>query len=411
MKNSLIGTNTPTWGLFSQSWWYAYLAILAGIVILGFVYNFMYYKKWSKKYQKMYLGLIPLGFMLFTWSLSGIGSEYWVVNTFYYILLQLGQVLAFVCLMLSLATNNKKDNVKYLATTMVLASVIVVVELIYCFITRNVVSDAGQFNKYKMILGWAVQNLAATYLVFAVPFSYYLFFINRGNFKKWIYFGYCIFLGVMTFITMSRSNIATLMVIYAACSLHWLHSSKHQPQTFLWLMLLWILGFSYIVAIWDDPNNPIAQLFGYGFSLNGRGPLNDFSKYLRTNYPIFGGGWFCFDLEGVEGVHKVSWFTVIPQLFSHNFVNELLGVTGVVGTIGFISYLGFIVFITFYDYKQIKLLFLLCFIALIIDSIFDNFFFNMDWQRIYVIWTSYLLALTHENKPLHQTLQSVISEY
>ena len=422
-KNSLLERGERV-GIFSSPIFYGAVIITAFIFIGIIIYNFIHYKKWQKKYHKVYIGVIPLIFMIFTWMFSGIGSIYWRINSIYFCTLQLLQVIALSILMACISTNNKKDNIKYLAYSTITAGIITLVELFY-LIGNFYLENGVMIAKYQIRMGWAVQNFLATYFVFPIPFLYYIFVTTKKDYEKLIMIGLGILMCFGCVITGSRSNLLTLGFIAVIIFVHWLTSYKHSLKTYSFIVLGCLLGLTYVKYTINVPHSPIYEILQFGFNLNGREALNNFAHQptiASPTYPLpgapveegtrvynyfFGLGWFSYDLAHVEGVYPIDNFAINPRLLAHNIYNEIVCITGIIGTIGFIVFMGSIIYYVIKDYQKEKLLFLLLFASLIVDTIFDNFFFNVEYQRQYVIWLIFLISMTGNNKDLIEGLNNL----
>ena len=147
---------------------------------------------------------------------------------------------------------------------------------------------------------------------------------------------------------------------------------------------------SAVVILWDKISVVLADYLERGFSDNGRYALWSaaFENFLSS--PVFGNGFYSFEVD-------TAVFGPLPKM-AHNTVLELLSATGVVGLLSYGYYRVRSLLPAVRRPSVMKLMLSLSILVLVLESLLDNFVFNIYPMFYYTLVLVALHKAAEEDK-------------
>lgn len=366
LKNS---PNYPNYSDFYYTGWrlplsIAIMVLIATAIIFFFVKNRIY-AKLSFKNTPL---LLPLIILSVAFLLNGVFSSEWVASNLVFALANVA-VYAFLFVLIYHGFEESEDSrelSRYFAYVSMLIAIVISVQLINLFLTADNIFVDGAIVKTSVALGWGIWNLVAVSLAILIPV---LFYGVQNNRYPWLYFAVATLAFVMSVLTMSRNALIFSTLAYGSCVLICCFVGRYKTSFRVITVVGIVLVGVFAVAFWDKIEALLADYFERGLSDNGRFNLwrLAFDNFLSS--PIFGAGFYGFDVE-------TAVFGPLPKQ-AHNTVLQLLSSTGVVGLLSY----------AFYRLKSIKPFvkhptlmksFLgISILVLLLESMLDNFIFNI----------------------------------
>ena len=375
-----------------------YIVIIASIVVAAFILRAIIYKDYRKyriKTYKLFYGYAALflGFLLSGLFSSGMSLK----NTGF-------SLLEFACLsfiyfyFLPSIDWSKDKNKYYFFYAMALLGALVVLEVLYIYLTTPSIYASGSINKSVIYTGWGIQNNMGAMIALSLPFVFYLAIEKK---KGWLYLLLSLVYYFVIIITLSRNAIlvATIgMIVGAFLSIIVPEESKKKITnasivigTLICLTILLIIfkdkvlaAFSSMINNFFDPSCRDA-IYAYGI------------KQFLGN-PIFGIGFY----DSPEDLTVVINMKM-PGRYHDVFI-QFLASTGLLGTLAFVFHLYQVVSLTFKNRSKEKIFLWLGAFYLIALSVLDNHFFNLGPGLVYA---SILTFLEGEDKKINLMKEEV----
>ena len=249
----------------------------------------------------------------------------------------------------------------------VLISVLVVVlELVYLYITEERIFKDGSVDKHWVMLGWGISNCIGGVLSMGIPFL----ILGAQRSKHTVpYFLAAVVAYVSTVMTLSRNAVLIGTVIFAACCITCCFFGKKKRE-FRLITLTLIVIFAVFALIFHEKILEILDHYvRKGLDDSGRFTIwkESFDAFLGN--VLVGGGFHGFDAS----YSSVAMF--MPEL-PHNTPLALLGGGGLL-MFGSYCVHRFYTLCPFIKRPTLeKTLLLLAVLTLIGESLLDNFFFN-----------------------------------
>ncbi len=309
----------------------AFIAIPT-LVIIGaciFAVKNRIYRRVSFKNTPLLLPIILLSFAflmngVFSGKWSGAGLLFGFVNAVVY-----GAVFILIYHGFS-DSEDPRGIADYFAYISMLVTFVIIAELTALFLTSDTVIVNGSINKVEVSLGWGIWNLIGISLAVLIPVLFYGVYSSR---HPWLYFATATLALVFAALTMSRNALIFSSLSYVACALILCFKGERQ-KAFRAICAIGTLGVILIGTVFfDSIRTVLLDYFERGLSDNGRYNLwkKAFANFLES--PIFGGGFYGFEVDDSE---LYSFGPLAKQ--AHNTVLQLLSATGVVGLTAYVYY-------------------------------------------------------------------------
>lgn len=349
------------------AWQLPVLIISVSVVIAGvllFVFKNKLYKEISFKKSPLLLPLLILSLAFMT---NGAFSSVYNAKN---LLFGGGNVLIYLVLFLVIYHGFGKEEksgelVEYFSYISMLIAFVIGIEMLHLYISSDDIFIDGSINKVGVALGWGIWNIVGVSSAVLIPMNFYGMQNSR---YPWLYFISASVAYVSAVMTMSRNALVFATLTYAACIIIFCFVGKRKKLS----RILAVCGIALVllgaVVFWDKINLLFRDFFERGFSDNGRFNLwrAAFENFLSA--PIFGNGFFGFEVE-------TAVFGPLPKM-AHNTVLELLSATGIFGLFSYLYY-------RFESLKPFikkpslaKTMLGISILTFLLESLLDNFVFN-----------------------------------
>lgn len=355
-----------------------YLAVLAALIALALVWHVI------RNRQRFFREKMPLLWGLLVLSvaylLSGIGSRNYgsaAPRNLLFAAMQSSALLIPYCL-LSGGADWKNARQDYLAWVGFAGGAAVLVQVLGCYFTQNVVVD-GIIIRSHIYTGWGMYNNMGFLLAMAIPFAFYLATKYR---RGWIgtVVGSVFLVGVL--LTCSRTSLLVGTAAYCLCVFLMLHYARNRRHNTIALVSVFVVAAVALLLF----RHQLLRLFS-GFLRMGMDPSSRdvfFREGLQlfTQAPVFGNsfyspGYVPWDFSTVDTLSAL-----IPPRW-HSTPLQLLVSCGAVGLCAY----------GFHRFQTLRLLvkepsrektFIACAMGiLLVCSLFDCHFFNLGPTLFY----------------------------
>ncbi len=361
----------PTWSdYFKTGWRLVFLILMIILVFAGiavFVIRNKIYKRISLEKTPTLLPLLAFSLALL---LNGAFSNEW---SFKGIVFALVNILVYLLLFLLIYhgfsdSESGEELAGYFAYITMLISLVISLEMLHLFITRaDRIFVDGAIMKDQIALGWGIWNLVGVSLSVLTPVIFYGMHKNK---YPWLYFSVATLGYIMSVLTMSRNSLIFSSLAYAACVIVSCFVGKNKKAFRVITGCGVIAAFGGALLLWSKLQNLLADYFERGFSDNGRFDMwrTAFDNFL--DHPIFGNGFYGLRIEDFKLSGPVP-------LMAHNFVIELLSAMGIVGLLAYAYYAASIFKRALSRPNLLKMMLAFSMALLIVQSLLDNFVFNI----------------------------------
>ena len=322
--------------IFYSAPYLIFYALIAFAILLSIAIHFIIYRK-EIKMKNFTSSALSKGLVLLaiTFMLNGLSSieNYNLSNFVFGLLIVLSFILPFFLFSINLEIN--KDTKRYLIYVLLLASIVLIIELFYLYLSKNVIVN-GVIQKYALDLGWGGSNNIGALLAMFMP----IYFYCAGNSKHTLLF---LLGGLLTYgcvlITLSRAAILFATPILACCVL-FLFQRKNQQrkQVVIFSCILFTLAIFACFYFKDTLYAAFSNMLRAGFDDSGRFEYYNDGMMKFLNNIILGIGF-----GNSHGVNT-SFVITAPNYF-HSTVIQVLASCGVVGSAAYL----------YHRYQTIKL--------------------------------------------------------
>ena len=299
--------------------------IIGSFALARIIHDFIYYKE-RRKFPKLALGFIILGFSFFH------GGAYTDTYEFKTSLFGLVEILAlsFTYLVFYYTSDFKKINKEYWAELFTMVSMLMFVEIGFMLYEADAFDFSEPFNRKELWTGWGQHNNVGGIALMCLPAPFYLACTKKHG---WIY---CL-LGNLAVISiglcMSRNSMLFGLFIYVIMLIIVSVISKGKERIFnLIVYLSFLLGASLTITFaFEEIQNLFASILDRGTDDNGRIEIyiDAFNQFKTA--PIFGLGFYeCGAFQW--GVYDPESF--LPARY-HNTFFQLLASTGIFGLLAY----------------------------------------------------------------------------
>lgn len=304
----------------------AYVAALAVLIALATLWHVIRNRKQFFRTKRV---LLP-GMLLLAsaYLLSGLGSVGYSSVVWRNLLFAAMQVAALVIPYLLLTGGVDWNDARrdYLAWVGFSAGVAVLLQVLSCYLTQNVVVD-GVIMREQIYTGWGMYNNMGLVLDMAIPFAFYLATKYR---RGWIgtVVGSVFLVG--TLLTCSRTSVLIGFLTYCLCVALMLHYARNRKHNTIALVTVIVAGIA-ILALFHAPLLRLFSRFlGMGADPSSRDVFFKEGWKLFVQSPIFGNsfyspGYIPWDFSVVDTLSAV-----IPPRW-HNTLLQILVSCGIAG--------------------------------------------------------------------------------
>lgn len=238
-------------------------------------------------------------------------------------------------------------------------------------------------NRYDIVLPWGVSTMIGATVIMAIPAALYLAYTkNKGAFY---YVSAFIFLCGAVMVNARAAMLGGALCFLAGavlCSFF----GKNRFTCHICNCVLILLSGLAVLALTIKSGGFSTLLKYLRVTTGDSGRLESWKDGMRAflTAPIFGNG-------------LTDPSSTVPNDYSvmyHNIVVQLLASVGIFGMLAFLLHIKDLFTLTFKKFSREKLLLFLSPVLIIIVSLFDNFFFYLNFQLIY---GAFLAAIEFKN--------------
>ena len=363
--------NSPFYPNYSDyyytGWRLSFLIIMGALTLVGILFFFFKNKIYLKVNFKETPMLLPILILSSAFLLNGALSGTWVLGS---LLFGVANVVAyfFVFLMIyhGLRDESAEEFSSYFSYISVLICLVISAEVIGNLITNENAIVNGAINKVEMALGWGIWNLVGVSLAVLIPVIFYGVFNSK---YPWLYFIAATLAWIMAVITMSRNALIFSTIAYAACVIIACFKGKNKKIFRIIVAIGIAIAILIAIVFWSKIYAVFSDYFSRGLSDNGRYKLWRAAFYNFLDSPIFGGGFYGFDVE-------TDVFGPLAKQ-AHNTVLQLLSAMGIFGLLAYAYYRYKTALFVFKRPSLTKTLMAISIGVLLLSSLLDNFVFNV----------------------------------
>ncbi len=324
-------------------------------------------------------GIIALGASYF---LSGILHEQYFEYAKGNLLFAFIQFASVFLLYFILSASVKWDrfNLDYFAWTGLVMGLAVSAEVIWLYITNNVMVD-GSIIRNNITSGWGCYNNIGAIISMSIPFAFY--FAARKK-RSSIFFLLGCFLFGMVILSGSRGSMVGAAFAFIASFIFTLIKCNSKKEFYTTALIL--IGFAIIVALLF-PNElstifqhipGIAHIDSNSIVWNDSGRIEIYQNGWKVflNNPIFGQSFYPIEYAPYTFAQMAQFNSFFPPRW-HNTVIQMLASCGIVGMLAY-SYHRIDTFRLYFKKRTLTNTYILFFVlTLLIMSLLDCHFFNV----------------------------------
>lgn len=355
-----------------------YLAVLAVLMSLAVIWHLIRNREqFFRKKRTLLLGLAVLSA---AYLLCGIGTDHYkstASRNLLFAAMQAGSLL-IPYLLLSGGVNWDRARKDYLAWVGFTGGAAILVQVLNCYITQNVVID-GIIIRKNIYAGWGMYNNMGFLLAMAIPFAFYLATKYR---RGWIgtVVGSVFWVGVL--LTCSRTSVIVGTLIYCLCVFLMLHYARNRKHNTVALISVLAVSAAVLLLFRHQLLRLFSGFLGMGIDPSSRDVFFREGWKLFLQAPVLGNsfyspGYVPWDFSTVDALS-----TLIPPRWHSTPLQLMVSC----GTVGLCAY-GFHRFQTLrllFKSRSKEITFIGCAVSvLLVCSLFDCHFFNIGPTLFY----------------------------
>lgn len=294
------------------------LAVIVGLIVITALVRLFVNREAHLMFRKTRL---VLGFAVFSAALllSGLFSVYYGLDS---MLLSLSLILTGLVfyLFFSATVKHRDDNLSYLAKSCAVAAGVIVLELLWFYITHYEWGiPLSEDWKNRIFVGWGISNVIGELLAFLLPAVFYLVYKERHG---WAYYILTAAITAAACFTLSRNAIMVSLPIFVAGTVFCLIKGKRKLPLAVTAGSLFVLFVVALAVMGVTGKLEILTKYFADVKLSDRGRFSLWKSFLELfkEYPLFGAGFSAFG-----NIESSS------MKLAHNTVFQLLGSCGIVG--------------------------------------------------------------------------------
>lgn len=340
--------------------WRLPLVFVLGAVLLSSVVVFIVRERVFRG-AGMHRSMPIIGLLVFAASMAanGIFSPKWTFGGTIYGLCVAGCLFfVFVFFYYGMRREDPKELAEYFCYCSMWCAVLLILELAVCYAELDI------NRKDDILLGWGVSNTMGVGLTALLPTS--ILGAVRAS-KKWmrpIYFVTLLGTLVAIYYTDSRNALLCSAITLLLCALALVFHSRHKLVGAALLGSVILVG-SVLAIIYSDALVIKLEEF---FWDNGRFRLWEHGMNNFSSAPVFGVGFYGYD------IHTFFTADFLPTM-AHNTVVQLLSSGGIFALLAYVFYRVTTVIPVFRRPELSRTMIALSALAMLIESMLDNFIF------------------------------------
>jgi len=345
----------------------------------------------NKLYRHVRFGRTPILLSMIVFSVSlllnGVASGKWEVGSLIFGFANAAVYsIVFLFLYYGLGDESSDSLAGYFAYLSTLISFVIIAELTALFITSDNIFIDGSINKVGVALGWGIWNLVGISLAVLIPVIFYGVHKNK---HPWYYFSSATLTFIFAVLTMSRNALIFSALSYGACVI--ISCFKGNYKKAFRIITLCGVGALLLAAIafFDKIRSVLADYFERGLSDNGRFALWGAAIDNFLEAPVFGGGFYGFDVDD----SMLYGFGPLAKQ-AHNTFLQLMSATGIFGLLSYLYYRFESIKPLFRRPSMKKTLLAMSIGVFLLASLLDNFVFNIYPTFYYTV----ALVLIHKDE-------------
>ncbi len=304
----------------------AYLAVLAVLITLSTLWHVIRNRK--RFFQTKRVLLLGMILLASAYLLSGLGSVDYISVVRRNLLFAAMQAAALVIPYLLLTSGVDWNDARrdYLAWVGFSAGGAVLLQVLSCYLTQNVVVD-GVIMRERIYTGWGMYNNMGLILDMAIPFAFYL---ATKYHRGWIgtVVGSVFLVG--TLLTCSRTSVLLGSVTYCLCVCLMLHYARNRKHNTIALITVIVAGIAVLLLFREPLLRLFSRFLGMGVNPSSRDVFFKEGWKLFIQSPVFGSSFY--------SPGYVPWdFSVLDALSAlipprwHNTLLQILVSCGIAG--------------------------------------------------------------------------------
>ena len=366
------------------------LIILAAALVTFIVKNEIFHRA---KVTKIPL-FIPLCVLSVGMLLNGIGSaDYKPMNLVWALLMMLVYFFLYIVVYLGLKYDDPYELAQYFTYMTLLTSWILIIQMGKIYFVDGVLVD-GVLDRGKIVTGYGVCTLIGFHISTLIPVNFYGFMRGKAPALSLIT---AILVWIASIATTSRNAAIFSTIYFIICLIYAMIEGERVRGARIFgaslsgALLLLIAIFSFYYAnpglvpngafggIISNVNGVVRQYIERGMNSSGRMEIWKHCVQIFKENPIFGTGFF-----GMQVSPQFVPQEFIPE-YAHNTFFELIGATGIVGTLAYGFYRIATVRFLFDKFSPERFMLILGASVLAVESLLDNYVFQVYTTFYYVI--------------------------
>ena len=337
---------------------------------------------------------IPLCVMTVGMLLNGaMNPDYKIMNLVWAALMMVVYFFLYIVIYLSIRKENPRKMAEYFSFITLLTSWILIAHMAKIYFVDGVIVD-GSLDRNKITMGYGVCTLIGFHVTTLIPINFYGFMKGKTPALSLIT---AVILWIAGIATSSRNAALIGTAYFIFCLIFAAFYGRRVVAGRVILgatlgitaLLIMIFGYYYVNPdritiepvrfIVDNARVVIEQYIARGLGSSGRTSIWKKCVELFLEDPIFGKGFF-----GMQVSAQFVPQEYIPE-YAHNTIFELLGATGIVGTACYAFYRIATIKMMFHRFDLDRFMMLLGASVLVVESLLDNYVFQIFTTFYYVI--------------------------
>ena len=366
------------------------LVILAAALVTFIVKNGIFYRS---KVTKIPL-FIPLCVLSVGMLLNGIGSgDYKPMNFVWAVLMMLVYFFLYIVVYLGLKYDDPYELVQYFTYITLLTSWILIIQMGKIYFVDGVLVN-GALDRGKIVTGYGVCTLIGFHISTLIPVNFYGFMRGKMPALSLIT---AILVWIASIATTSRNAAIFSTIYFIFCLIYSMMEGERVRGARIFgaslggilLLLIAFFGFYYanpnlvpngvLGSLINNVNGIVRQYIDRGMGSSGRTDIWKHCVQIFKENPIFGTGFF-----GMQVSPQFVPEEFIPE-YAHNTFFELIGATGIVGTLAYGFYRIATIKHVFDKFSLERFMLILGASVLALESLLDNYVFQVYTTFYYVI--------------------------
>lgn len=368
----------PTYSDFFFSEWRVAASVII-IILVAFAFLFFFFKK--KIYRRLTKKETPFLYSLIAFSsaliMNGISSEDWIVKDLIFAILN---VLVYFFLFLAVyhgfsEREKAKEIMSYFCYISLLIAMMIICEMLFLFITSDVVSIEGMIIKERVALGWGIWNIIGQSLSVLIPVLFYGAIMEN---RYYVYFSVASLCYLFAILSMSRNAlICSSFAYFSSLAVASFFGERRRLYRIVSLFLLAAVAIAVLI-FYGEIRTVLFDYFDRGLSDNGRFALWRLAIQTFADHPLFGNGFYGLI---TDAVFEYSSF---PRM-AHNTFFQILSSMGLFGLASYLWYRAETLLLFLRRPSIMKSMLGISIAAFLLGSLLDNFVFNIHPAIYYTI--------------------------